>query len=401
MSNLFAYKKFSLLYAFYTLFSKAAVERGIFILYLTEKNLKGTEISILQTVLFLTTFIAEIPSGILADKYSRKANILVGLFLLIIYAVGMIVFQEFIPFLILFVLQGISFALFSGADEALLYDSLKAMKKQNKFIKLKSIIGAISCASLGTAMALGGLLQSISWDYVYLLYAAFILIASLCMWLITEPKLHEYNCKTDIESFASISKLLTTFFFKGKGRRLLLVIVAITLFESALTPYYVYGQLLFSEKGIAISSIGIIYAMAEYFSSIMMLFAQKVSKIFRLKVIIKVTMTISTLLLLSNAFASKSTVILVFFISMIVPDIMDILVRNFLHQEIPSSIRASVISVISALQSLLICIMYITYGVLLNTFSVANVIALTTILPLISVILVTIYFSISAKKHIK
>ena len=388
------YKKNLILYYIYTFFSNAAVERGIFILFLIEQGLSNAQIGILQSALFMSNVLAEIPSGFIADKYSRKFTIIVGLILLCVNGLGMVLFSEFIPFLLLFIIHGISFALISGSDQALLYDNLKSAHKEEEYIKCTSIIKALACLSLGLAMALGGWLQQLSWSHVYLSYCGFVLLAMLAFVCVAETRIFATNGVEGASEKISIG-MLRRYFAIEKNKLLLLVIVALALFESAITPYYIYGQQLFKENGMPVHYIGIVYAIAEFASALVTLAAVRVARSFSLEKIIIATMLASACLLVANLSHSLTILVLVFLASMIVPDIMEVVFGNFLHSNVPSAIRATMVSIVSFIQSALICVAYGVDGVLLDIIGVANAIALTSVIPIISVCLVWVYFRLS------
>src|SRR5213593_4445054 len=98
----------------------------IWVIFLQRKGLGLTQIGLLESVAWLITAALEVPTGAIADRWGRKASIAIGTFL---YAVAMflILADALSPaFLLGYALWNSSMAFVSGADSALLYDSLKA-----------------------------------------------------------------------------------------------------------------------------------------------------------------------------------------------------------------------------------------------------------------------------------
>ncbi len=118
-------------------------------------------------------FLLEIPTGTVADFLGRKASLIMGC---IIAVIGILVYCSYpglTVFLIAEVIYAVSFTLLSGADEALIYDSLKEIGQteisKKVFARMESfkltgiVVGAVSgsliAKFLGLRMTL--LLQAI------------------------------------------------------------------------------------------------------------------------------------------------------------------------------------------------------------------------------------------------
>jgi len=98
----------------------------IWVVFLQRKGLGLTQIGLLEGFAWVLTAALEVPSGAIADRFGRKASIAMGAFL---YSVAMflILAESMSPaFLLGYALWNSSTAFVSGADSALLYDSLKA-----------------------------------------------------------------------------------------------------------------------------------------------------------------------------------------------------------------------------------------------------------------------------------
>ncbi|WP_390458309.1 MFS transporter [Bifidobacterium apicola] len=92
--------------------------------FLTTRGLDHSEIFRLESVILLSIFLVEVPSGVWADKVDRKAPIILGLALSaasnMIYALG----QGFAWYALSYSMSGFSIALLSGILEAYVYEFL-------------------------------------------------------------------------------------------------------------------------------------------------------------------------------------------------------------------------------------------------------------------------------------
>ena len=99
----------------------------IIVIFFKENGLSLTQIMILQSVYSLTVALTEIPSGYFADFFGRKKSIIIST---ILSFCGYLIFSNycsFEAFIIAEILIALGGSLMSGADSALMYDSLKKL----------------------------------------------------------------------------------------------------------------------------------------------------------------------------------------------------------------------------------------------------------------------------------
>ena len=123
----------------------------IIVLFFESKGLSLTQIMILQGTYSLFVALFEIPSGFFADIYGRKNSILIGSIFLFLGYVIFSFFSGFNEFLFAEILLGIGGSLISGADSAILYDTLLEIKEDNEYTKIEGKTYAIGNFSEGIA----------------------------------------------------------------------------------------------------------------------------------------------------------------------------------------------------------------------------------------------------------
>jgi MFS family permease len=123
-------------------------------------HLSFTQIFLLQSWFMLMNFLLEVPTGAVADRFGRKASIAAGCFLM---AAASLVYGS-VPMLAVFVLGEAVFAtaltLVSGADEALVYDSLKAIGREGEAARVISRLEATKLTGIFGGALLGSLVAS-------------------------------------------------------------------------------------------------------------------------------------------------------------------------------------------------------------------------------------------------
>jgi len=118
-------------------------------------RLSYTQIFALQAWFMLANFLLEVPTGAVADRFGRRVSVGLGGLLL---GVATLLYAS-VPWLPVFFLGETVFALgltlISGADEALVYDSLKALGREQKATRVMSRLAAWMLAGLTAGALLG------------------------------------------------------------------------------------------------------------------------------------------------------------------------------------------------------------------------------------------------------
>lgn len=148
-ANIWKYYLFSFLVSL-TFFS------GVMIPFFTKwGGLSQFQIQVLQAWFMMWIFILEIPTGAVADYVGRKQSIIVGAFL---FALGCLVYistPNFYIFLLGEFILAAAVAFQSGADEALLYDSLKSLGKESDAKKIMGRTRSLELVALGVSAPIG------------------------------------------------------------------------------------------------------------------------------------------------------------------------------------------------------------------------------------------------------
>ena len=187
----------------------------IIVLFFESKGLSLTQIMILQGTYSLFVALFEIPSGFFADIYGRKNSLVIGSIFLFLGYVIFSFFSGFNEFLFAEILLGIGGSLISGADSAILYDTLLEIKEEDEYTKIEGRTYAIGNFSEGIAGVLGGFLAMTSINMpVYIQTIVMFLSIPIAMTLV-EPK-SSYKLAKSFSSIITVVK--DTFIYQRKLR---------------------------------------------------------------------------------------------------------------------------------------------------------------------------------------
>src|SRR3989304_8611871 len=129
----------------------------IWVVYLQkDRGLSLTQITGLETVFWLMMFGAQVPSGAVADRWARRgALFLASAFM----AVGILVFglaTNYVIILVSYAAWALAIAFQTGADNALVYDSLRLLGREGEFQKVAGRMWATGSLGVIGGVLLGG-----------------------------------------------------------------------------------------------------------------------------------------------------------------------------------------------------------------------------------------------------
>ena len=138
--------------------------------FVTVLDLTPLQLVLVGTVLETSVFLFEVPTGVVADVYSRRLSIIIGLLLLGSAFIVMGAIPVYAAVLISQVIWGIGYTFTSGATEAWIADEIGEDRAGNAFVRGSQagsvgsqlgILGAVGLAALGginTPIIVGGIL---------------------------------------------------------------------------------------------------------------------------------------------------------------------------------------------------------------------------------------------------
>ena len=143
---------------------------AIWVIYLIEtRGLTVGQVLLFDAIFFGSQFLAEVPTGIVADRCGRRASLLAGS---LFASCGLLVFglADPLPLLLTaYVLFGVAAALMSGADDAYLFDALRAAGRGREFAAVAGRLNGTMTAAIAGFTVIGGLMAAVaplSWPIV-------------------------------------------------------------------------------------------------------------------------------------------------------------------------------------------------------------------------------------------
>lgn len=342
----------------FTFLKEFNLTHGIWMIYLASKGLSLTELGLVEAIFHITSFLMEIPTGAVADIWGRKASRICGRIGQLISAFILIYSNSFGGFAIGFIVTALSYNLESGAGEALIYDSLKEIGDEKKYMKISGVNEVIMQAAQTCGLLIGGFLSNYSYTYAY---GVTIVVSTLS--LIEAFYFVEPDIKIEIEEkrFDTFKNQISeSFKIIVKNKKLGFLIMfsqAIFMFN---TSIFFYFQNYLLGKGISKGNIGIILAASALGAAIAASQTHKIEKKVGEKVIILLLPIIISICIWGVALSKYYYIFFIVINS--IESVIFVAVGDYTNKLIPSDKRATILSMGSMIFSLYMMVIFPIIG---------------------------------------
>lgn len=320
----------------------------IFVLFYLENNLNLTEIALLATIFGISFTILEVPSGVFADLYGRKTSMILGALFYIAGYYFRAAATSFEYFSLAMVVLAVGISFISGADSALLYDTLLQLKRENEYKKIAGNVEFINWSSMGLGSLLGGFLSIYGLRFVHYM----VLVPSVLMLLISltlkEPKIKKKIIKTTY--FAHLKEGLN---FSVKHKKVRNLILFSGFMIGLMLVSHQFFQPYMKQIGIATQSFGVFYAIFLGLAALSSKYAYKIEeKLGERKTILIIPIALIIQFILMGKFSFFFAFIFIFF-GEFAWGFTTPIMNHYVNQHIESHHRATILSIKTLMQQLI------------------------------------------------
>lgn len=327
-------------------------------------KLDFTKIMTLEAIFLISSVLFEVPTGVVADRYSRKISLLLGSIMGMCGVLVYIAYPSFWLFALGEIIWGISRAFYSGADEALLYDSLKEMKREKESKKIIGNAYNFLLTGILISCPLGSIIYFFTNDLrapVYFMASTFF-IAGIISLTIKEPK--RFTKDSEVKKYLDIFKTGIKHLY---NHQILKTLVFNAVAIGALTYYILFFDQAFLMKlNVNIKYFGLIKMLALGAEIIIISQFRKIENFLQNKkrLIIITGLITGIMFIILSLFNFIPLVIFAIIIAAGFGKSRDPLFTNYYHKYIPSEQRATILSSISMVQCLIIAILNPIVGIM-------------------------------------
>lgn len=334
-------------------------------LYFLGLGFNFIQINSIWGIIVFVTFLAEVPTGILADRWGRRRAIQAAIFLQFIGELMFLFITDYWLLVLNAIIAGIGFAFGSGALEAMIYDHLKS---ENQDDQMSKIIGQINSAGyIGFILSFGIsslLVQNINQENIRLAILATAISVGLgfITTLVLKPEKTFADETTQAE--AHTMKIIKEGWIGLKKNRSLQHLALLSILTIAFWDYLSsLFQPYFKKIGVPDPMFGLTMALASLFAFLSARNAHKIERRIGLRKSLLIA-TLSPGLIYLILFLNRTPWLGILLISLFrgFNTLKHPLFADYLNRQITSRSRATVLSMINMLVGIYTALMGILIG---------------------------------------
>jgi len=345
----------------------------IVVLFYQDNGLSMSQIFLLKSIYSIAMVATELPSGYLADVWGCRKTLLLGA---ILGTLGILIYSfsgTFYSFVVAEIILGIGFSFISGADSAMLYDSLKAENREDEYIKHEGRISSAGNFAEALAGVAGGLLATISLRTPYYFQIFIAAIAIPAAYFLKEPQHIQERIHLKMKEILSIVKLT----YQQKEMRSAILISSFT--GAATLTYAWFVQPYFQEAGVPVSVFGILWTLLNLSAGVFSMYSYRVERLFGKKnTLLFIVIFISLGFILTSIEISLVGIAILFGFYM-VRGIATPVLKDQINQYTDSKVRATILSIRNFEIRIIFAAIGPVLGYITDTFSLQTALMVTGI----------------------
>lgn len=245
-------------YKIYSIFSELLILGPIIVLYLLARGLEFTEIMVLQSIAAVAVVLFEVPTGVVADKIGRKFSMILGSLLwalsLFIYIIG----KNFYIFAVAEIIFSLGATFKSGADTALIYDSLKALKREKQFQRVEGFSRSFTFYAQGIGSIIAGFIYEINIFLPMIVSIGFMVVTTIVAMNFEEPPIEDKKGRFGVKYLDQIKE--SGKYILGHEKIKAIILYSMIFFIFFRTGFWYY-QPYMESVNIPVKYFGIIFFM--------------------------------------------------------------------------------------------------------------------------------------------
>lgn len=357
---------------------------SFWILFFIQNGLSLLQIGLLESIFHGTSLLCEIPSGMLADRFSYKTNLYLARLASIVSSILILFGQgNFWIYALAMMVSAWSYNFDSGTSTAFLYDSAVEAGQKDRYLQISSFLSGVAevTRTLGTVLAGFFIHGALAWTYLIAIGLSFLSI--ILIYLMKEPMAKRE--KNEALTFKTIVLQVRKEWHEKPV--LFYWMMTYQLVGTLMCMFYFYYQQKISD--LAGWQVSLVMLIGSGLNLIAVYVASQIGKKWNSNRVFPTLVALTGLALLLVFFGSPFAFLLVYLLTDTLYAVYQPIYFNDLQGYLPSSVRATMLSINSMLFSLSMIVIFPLTGWLIDRWGlVAVFLVLGLILLLIYPILI-------------
>lgn len=356
-----------------TFITNLNMQSAIWVLYLAYCGMNLMQIGMIEGIYHITSMICEIPSGALADLVGRKRSMILSRICVAVSCIIMLLSRSFWLFALGFVVQALGNSFNSGSEEALVYDSMKCLAREEQYIKVNGRLNMLIEISQAAATVAGGVLAEYSYFWCYAACVAISLMALLPVFFLCEPPVGKTAEKEESKGAALVARHFRISFEMLTGdMRIFKNITYYSAIFAAYTMLFFYSQQYYFELGYNKVQISLLMLAAGISSCAGAMISEKLYRGLGQRGVLG-SACIVAVTFLCYGFEMPGLAAIMFILASLFNSVLYPIQSKILNGLIPSEQRATLLSVNSMFFSIVMVISFPVVGALADRWELSCV----------------------------
>ena len=349
----------------YNILGSLNIWMPVYILYVLSRGLTLTQATLLSSVWWLTAVVFEVPTGAIADRHGRRTSLILGCVALIAAFCVLALSRTMAWIGVAYVLWAISVTFYSGADYALLYDTLREVGREGEYQRACGRAMSYGLVAAGIGSLLGGLLGKVGLVWPIALSGVIAVGQLLAVLRLREPRVER---KQQVRYYAHVGQSFRAAFAPPRVRNLIILAALVA------TAAWVLGVLYqphLQSLGFSVAMIGALYLVLRLCGAVGSNYAHAIGRALRRAAplaLVPALLCVSVALL--ALFHSMAAVVFMF-TNKFLESVLSPLLSAAMNEQIESEKRATVLSIASLTSSLLLAAVQPFAGNVADRFTTA------------------------------
>ena len=357
---------------------------SFWILFFIQNGLSLLQIGLLESIFHGTSLLCEIPSGMLADRFSYKTNLYLARLASIVSSILILFGQgNFWIYALAMMVNAWSYNFDSGTSTAFLYDSAVEAGQKDRYLQISSFLSGVAevTRTLGTVVAGFFIHGALAWTYLIAIGLSFLSI--ILIYFMKEPMTKRE--KNEALTFKTIVLQVRKEWHEKPV--LFYWMMTYQLVGTLMCMFYFYYQQKISD--LAGWQVSLVMLIGSGLNLIAVYVASQIGKKWNSNRVFPTLVALTGLALLLVFSGTPFAFLLVYLLTNTLYAVYQPIYFNDLQGYLPSSVRATMLSINSMLFSLSMIVIFPLTGWLIDRWGlVAVFLVLGLILLLIYPILI-------------
>ena len=352
---------------------------SFWILFFIQNGLSLLQIGLLESIFHGTSLLCEIPSGMLADRFSYKTNLYlarlssIGSSILILFGQG-----NFWIYAIAMMVNAWSYNFDSGTSTAFLFDSAVEAGQKDRYLQISSFLSGVAevTRTLGTVVAGFFIHGALAWTYYIAI--GFSLLSILLIFLMKEPE-----SKSDERNHLTLKRILEVVKQEWQEKPVLFYwMLTYQLVGTIMCMFYFYYQQKISD--LASWQVSLIMLIGSGFNLLAVYLASQIGKKWNSNQVFPILVALTGLTLLLIGLKTPFAYLSVYLLTNALYAVYQPVYYNDLQAYLPSSVRATMLSINSMMFSLSMIVIFPLTGWFIDSCGFVAVFLVLGLITLLS-----------------